>query len=277
MKLLKKIGVTAALALTAQMASATPVTNWNWSLDSAFHTWTGATVVGSGDVYDNGIPSAHIGVDTLTWGVDVGNGQSSLHITNPNLTTANGTATPFSLAETSPGSGVYTDTVSGTLGIHENRPIAVGSALTSFVLREFFRLVPADVDPAADPAGTSPEMTVFMASFWETPNVGDPSCCDDIFVIQDGSTLGMVVEFELDDYDYTVSISTMGLGLLTDEQCIAAGFDPGCAGLVTEENASNEFQFMITLTAVAVSEPSLLALMGLGLIGVAIRRRRRIA
>ncbi len=280
MKLLKKVGVTAAFALAAQVVSATPVTNWNWSLDSAFTSWAGepgATIVASGDVYDNdGTGTTVLGSSTLTWGTDVGHGQSSLEITNPNLTTANGTATPFNLVETSPGSGVYTDTVLGTLGVHENRPIGMNTSLTSFVLSEYFRLVPG---PAGDPEGGTPVMSMFMADFWESPNSSDLTCCDDIFVIADSTDLSNVENFDLDGYHYTVSISSIGLGALTDQQCADMGYAPGCAGLVTQENASNEFQFMITLTAelIAVSEPSLLALMGLGLIGVAIRRRRRIA
>lgn len=276
MKLLKKVGVTAALALAAQVVSAAPVTNWNWSLDSAFTSWTGA-VTASGSVFDNdGTGTTFIGNSKMTWGTDVGFGQSSLEITNPNLTTANGSATPFNLVETAVGSGVYTDTVSGTLAIHKNRPIQAGSgSLSSFVMTEYFRLVPTGFDPVGAPALAG----MFEADFLESPNSSDLSCCDDIFVIADGSLLDNVASFEQDGYKYVVSLSAVGLGVLTDAQCAELGYASGCAGLVTEENATNNFQFMITLTASAVSvaEPSLFALMGLGLIGVAIRRRRRTA
>lgn len=277
MKILKLAGLGAALALTTQMAVATPVTDWNWSLDSAFSEFTGAGVVASGDVYDNdgGTPGALIGQNTLTWGTNIGYGQSSLSISNPNLTTQNGSATPFNLAETAPGSGVYQDTVAGTLGIHNNHPIQGGS-LTNFVMTEYFRLVPAAM---GDPAGNSAIMSVFSADFKETPNQPALPCCDDIFVIEDASSLGNVASFVLSGYEYVLSLSTTGLDPLTDSQCAVLGYAPGCAGLVTQENAQNEFQFYVTLTAreVQVSEPSVLALMGLGLLGLAFRRRRNMS
>lgn len=275
----KKIGITlasTAVVLMASTASADPITDWGWTLDSAWTAWSD----GAGEDVTPGAPVAGIpgGVDTLSWGNPLfGSEQSSLEITNPNIVEIEGTANAFSLVDNL--DGTWSDTVEGTLAFHHNNVIG-GNSLISTTLTDIFSM-----SSSMFPGVVGPLASAFDILFKETDNSlsaaacswsANPSnLCDDIFVVTNPGDLN--IGFTLLDYNYTLSIGALGLGPLSDAACGAAGAASGCIGLVTQENESNPFQFEITLTASNVPEPSMMILMGLGLMGFGLRRRKRAA
>ena len=269
------LGLSAAFLIAGQ-AQAALMTDWNWTLDSA---WTATTpvlgldpavnVIGSDPTTVNGTA----GFATLSWGQNLAGTQSSMSIINPNLDSTAG-ATPFELVDI--GGGLYSDTVLGTLFVHDNVTIR-RPWLTAMTLTDLFTLTAAGA--AGPSAVTNPD---FDWSFVETFNedflddcfaddVG-PTPCSDILVLNDAAPLQF--SFSEAGYLYTVTVGADGLGFLPDSACTAAGESTGCVGLITEEDASNPFQFFINLTARKVSEPSMLALIGLGLMGIGYRRRK---
>lgn len=275
----KKIGITlasTAVVLMASTASADPITDWGWTLDSAWTSWSdgaGENVTESGVVA--GVPG---GYDTLSWGTPTTPaGQSSLVISNPNIAEMEGAPNAFSLVDNL--NGTWSDTVVGTLAYHNNNVIK-GDSLISTTLTDIFSISSVEFGGAIGPLESA-----FNILFKETDNslsaancswaVNPSNLCDDIFVVTNPGDLN--ITFSVLDYNYTLSIGALGLGPLSDAACNAAGSASGCIGLVTQEGVQNEFQFEITLTASNVPEPSVMLLMGLGLMGFGLRRRKRAA
>ncbi len=276
-KFLSGAAVAATLIAGAGQASAALVTEWGYVVQSGFSAFAPVAPnqnAAPNDTTNNGVvgsaPNAGLGglPTVLSWGQGSG-GPSQLFVTPtvsnpPNLFT-NGPA------------------VSGAMLTHANNTITGASqTLTNAQLTSTLLLTPLQPAPGA-PIGPLP--VVFDILFEETANfpAGGGDCtpgtggtpCADIFVLQDPGALSF--DFLLDEFIYTVALTAAGLGPLSDEACAAAGEAAGCVGFITEEGQDNVLQTSFTITARAVPEPGTLALLGLGLLGLGIARRRKAA
>ena len=267
--LIKRLTVAVGIAASALTAQADPtiVTNWSYSLGSLFSAAAPGAVNG-------------VGTDTLSWGTGV-SGPSSLVIGNNNI--VNAPATTFIGA---PGLIPPAFWAAGNSITHNNNPIT-GTSLSSATLTASLSL--AALLPVATPGlpGALPPLNVNIG-FVETANSGtctvvtSPTPCNDIFVLV-GGLLNQVFSYDVDgsgavNYFLNVFPSTGGiLSQLTVAECAAAGQAAGCIGFTTPENQSTTlgFSFTISTQPFTVPEPGSLALVALGMIGVAALMRRR--
>lgn len=270
MKLLAKLtGVGAALLLASSSASAI-VTNWDFTVTSLF---TSAIYDGSGGTN----PGAN-GVSALSWGTSDGSGKSSLVVGNSPATGNVDTYLGVGVPNASPFLGLSTSLT------HNNNPIT-GTSLKSAILTNMVTLDPAVPNNAALPVRLFP----FNIAFVETPNSGtcavsgSPTKCNDIFVLT-GGLLNTSFNYDAQDGDglrqYFVNIFPVTggvLGVLETSACTAAGQAAGCIGFTTQEGKSTRlaFGFTISTNPLQVPEPGILALFGIGLVGVFAWRRKQ--
>lgn len=261
----------AGLVLAAPVASAALITQWDYTVTL---NWTGATFVdgvGAGVPFGEGTQT--VNDDLISWGAPNGDhtNQNALpRDSRSALEIEDDVATGVVITN---GGIAPTNTV-----IHWNNAISNSyDTLNTATARTTLTLTPLV------PPGT-PEDTVsrtFTVQFAETPNVepcgfDSQSVCDDIFTIVLGD---LDFQFQRDNVIYTVSIVELSgnLGPLDAATCAAAGAPAGCVGIVTIENDNTAVNFGILITAQVLPEPGVLALLGVGLLGLGAARRRKAA
>lgn len=261
MKQLRKIAPLLAASLWCSSAMAMPVTEWGYEVTTR---WVDAT-------FTNGNGAQHVGDDVISWG---GNGNLQLGSIRSGLTIVNRDSDIFS-------GGLFTngDYVETAVIKHTNNTIGL-----SYATLQTARLETSLTLRPHEPGGPIFETDTlsFDIHFSETNNkapcgFSSTSLCDDIFVV---NWKAFEQSFTWLGYTYFVTIVNMGNPIqpLPDDACAIANAPAGCYGFTTPEGRVTGFNFGIMITSVSINtvqEPGLLALAGLGLLGLLTARRKR--
>lgn len=268
MKFAKKAIAIIGLGLAQLSAHAAFVSNWDYSVATI---WTAAS-------YTAGGGTQILTPSEISWGGDNNGadpGVGDLIVGGGNRSGLQISGSPETgTAVTDSGIPVLTSTYT-----HINNPISgTFATLATASTQTTLTLTP---QPAGTPTFDVPPKT-FDINFAETPNVegtcvtASTSICDDIFVITLGSLNQM---FEYDGFQYFLSIVKLlgPLDPLGSDACTTAGATTSpCLGFLTVEGlaTSVEFGLLITSEPIQIPEPGVLSLMGLGLLGLVMARRR---
>jgi hypothetical protein len=285
-KIINMVVTTIAMAgtLYAAFASAVPIaTDWSYSIDSGFTTWTDSNgVTGSPISNTTGITPSDINAvlgdpSKLSWGISTGFGQSSFSVGAPSGN--------FSGPLVTNAAPVNTVQV-----IHQNNPIT-GTTLSKATL--FDQIVLNETAPGSGTVTPNPTLS-FLINYLETPNVtpcvapspgGNP--CNDIFVLDvagagfNPADQSLNQNFNYNGNPYNAKLFINGLNFLTAAECSAAGSAiSNCLGFTTVEGLTNAFQVSLQISTQqftpSVPEPSILFLFGAGLCGMGwVNSRRR--
>ena len=271
----------ASLALVAQPALAAPITQWSYDLYTHFAD-------PAANVFSSGTGSQVEQLGQVSWGDPADNvfttGAERSGITIASIAGANQSADPAHVFGTYTTDNLLTP-ATGAWITHHNNPISGSFAtLLSSVIDS--KLILTSVTPSGVAVTDTIPFTVLFA---ETENSGTCAAtspannpCNDIFALNGDNFDKHLI---IGGYDYYVSIfPTAGPGIISgslpflgNSVCGAVvGASPNCVGFTTIEgqDTSIQFGFTITSTPLQVPEPGILALFGIGLMGLFVARRR---
>lgn len=257
--------LTAVAALLAStVANAAPIQFWDFTTVTVF----GNSTFSAGGGTQDAVP----GNTLVSWGAaggdhtdndeDAADSRSALEVTQ---SVVNGSMEIGGPAQDSGEVTHYNNAISSSFAFLTNTQI--DTTLTLFPL------------PQPESGVFGPLVKVFSVNFIETFNEEEPedcgfdsvSACDDIFVVELGD---LDFSFAFGGYLYTVTIGRQGLFDLPDATCEEAGAAAGCFGVTTQEGLFTPVNFDLSIDAKLIPEPSALALLGIGLFGLGVARRR---
>lgn len=277
-RFLKHLAGGCALAFAASSALADPISAWDYEVALSW----GTTGEQAPTFNRSNAGKQYISSTLISWGESKSQ-PDSWYATRPDLSGRSAvqiTNTPATGIVLTDGAAVPTNTITHYNNVVSN---SYGTLTTATIIADVKLWAPGHAD-GDDPLVS--EQNIFQIYFVETPNTsgtcvpGSTSVCDDVFVLTMGT---LNKNFEYGGFVYYVSMfeETNALDSLNNIACTRAGSGTPCIGFMTPESQATPARFAFTITSkpvvVQVPEPGMMALFGLGLLGIGAARRRKAA